>query len=427
LNPRNVLVFPGGTEIGLEVCRALSECKEVRLMSAGSPGSGHASYAYAEHFEIPAITEPGWLEALNEVIARHSVDYVIPTHEDVILALARARSEIAAHVVSSPLETCEICRSKTATYRHLRDVVRTPEVIDPADPGLHFPVFVKPDRGAGSAGARLARDRRHLAELFIERDDLIVLEHLPGEEFTIDCFSDRERGLLFSGGRKRVRTRSGISMDSYPVRDPDFEVMARAIAERLEFHGAWFFQAKFDGENRLVLLEVAPRVAGTSALHRCLGVNFPLLSIYEHDRLPITIMTNDIDVRIDRALVNRYQHDLEYDTVYVDLDDTLLVREHVNLNLVRFLYQCVNEGKRIVVLTRHAADPVQTLGRFRLGSLPDDVVHLTPGEHKSDHILAGPAIFIDDSFGERREVAEKRGIPTFDSSMIEMLFDERAR
>ena len=39
--------------------------------------------------------------------------------------------------------------------------------------------------------------------------------------------------------------------------------------------------------------------------------------------MPIRIMTNSLQVDIDRALVNRYHHKVFYTTVYVDLDDTL--------------------------------------------------------------------------------------------------------
>ena len=100
-------------------------------------------------------------------------------------------------------------------------------------------------------------------------------------------------------------------------------------------------------------MEVGARIAGTMALHRCDGVNFPLLGIYEEERAPITIMTNNAEIRIDRALVNRYQHGLTFTTVYVDLDDTLILRGRVNTILVRLLYQCVNKGKRVVVVTRN--------------------------------------------------------------------------
>jgi carbamoyl-phosphate synthase large subunit len=167
-------------------------------------------------------------------------------------------------------------------------------------------------------------------------------------------------------------------------------------------------------------------VAGTSALHRVLGVNFPLLSLYEHLRMPVALAPNDIAVRLDRALVNRYQHDLEYGHVYVDLDDTLLVGDAVNTRLVAFLYQCVNAGRRIVLITRHARDVDETLARHRLAGLWDEVVHITDERvEKADHIGEGDAILIDDSFRERRTAHERLGIATFDSSMIELLIDER--
>jgi carbamoyl-phosphate synthase large subunit len=140
----------------------------------------------------------------------------------------------------------------------------------------------------------------------------------------------------------------------------------------------------------------------------------------------VEIAPNDIDVRLDRALVNRYQHDLSYGHVYVDLDDTLLVGDAVNTRLVAFVYQCVNAGRRVVLITRHAQDVDRTLDRFRLGGLWDEVIHIEePSVEKAEHIAEADAILIDDSFRERRVARERLGIATFDSSMIELLFDER--
>jgi carbamoyl-phosphate synthase large subunit len=254
-----------------------------------------------------------------------------------------------------------------------------------------------------------------------------VMEFLPGRELTVDCFSDRERGVLFARARPRERTRAGISMATRTEPDSTFAAQhARAIAERLELHGAWFFQLREDRHGEPRLLEVAPRVAGTSALHRVLGVNFPLLSLYEHLRMPVALAPNDIEVRLDRALVNRYVHDLAYQHVYVDLDDTLLVGDAVNARLVAFVYQCVNAGRRVVLITRHAQDVATTLDRFRLTGLWDEVIHIDdPSIEKADHIAEPDAILIDDSFRERRVARERRGIATFDSSMIELLWDER--
>src|SRR5439155_23011271 len=65
--PRHVLVLPGGTEIGLEINRALSQCKEVRLFSGGTECSNHAPYVFARHFALPSVHCPGWLEALDHL------------------------------------------------------------------------------------------------------------------------------------------------------------------------------------------------------------------------------------------------------------------------------------------------------------------------------------------------------------------------
>ena len=421
-----VLVFPGGTEIGLEINSALRQCKEVELFSAGLATSNHAPFVYAQHFEIPSIHEPAWLGALNELIRRLTIDYIFPAYDDVLVALAENANRINAKIITSPLQTCLITRSKSATYRKFRDTLPVPRVYASPDSIDRFPVFVKPDKGQGSQNTHLVHDRGELEVVLHQHPTNLILEYLPGEEYTIDCFSHRDQGLLFCSGRERLRVRNGISVCTSVVARDEFRNFALAIAGQLEFHGAWFFQLKRDSEGRLKLLEIAPRIAGAMALHRALGVNFPFLSLYEQERLPIRIMTNPIEVTLDRALVNRYRHNLRYDTVYVDLDDTLVLKGKVNARLVAFLYQCANDRKKLVLLTRHTADVEQTLRNHRLAGIFDEVVRVAPRPAcKSQCIVGNNAILIDDSFSERHAVMTKLGLPTFDCSMLEMLLDDR--
>lgn len=422
----NVLVFPGGTEIGLEIGAALRDCRNIRLFSAGMAVLNHAPYVFASHTVLPPVSETGWVEALNRLIAEHRIDYIIPAHDDVIVALADHADQIDCRIISSPRETCRITRSKSQTYRCLADSAPTPRLYEGPGEVEQYPVFVKPDRGQGSLNTFLAEDEAKLKALLKSYPGSIIVEYLPGAEFTIDCFSDREKGLLFCGGRQRLRTRAGISMTSRPVQDPAFREIARAICARLDLRGAWFFQLKKDRQGQYKLLEVAPRIAGAMACHRVLGVNFPLLSIYEEQRIPIGILTNAMEVEIDRALINRYRHNLKYAKVYVDLDDTLVLNGRVNVRAVAFLYQCVNRGIPVVLLTRHTEDIDRTLRRFRLSGLFDQVVHCPRPRCKSDCIAEADAIFIDDSYSERKLVADKLGICTFDCSMLEVLMDDRA-
>lgn len=424
----SILVFPGGTEVGLEIQKALQYCKDIRLYSAGADVSNHAPYVFARHFIVPPVHDASWIDVLNRLIAEHHIDYVFPAHDDVVLALAQNAERLAAKVVSSPRETCLITRSKSETYRLFAGLLPVPTLYDDPDLIPRYPVFVKPDKGQGSLGARAVRTREHLRAIQQDQENLLIMEYLPGDEYTVDCFSDRERGLLFCRGRQRVRMRSGISMNSHSVGEAEnlvFREYAEIISTKLALYGAWFFQVKKDRSGTYKLLEIAPRIAGTMALHRVLGVNFALLSIYEQERIPFDVLVNHMDVEIDRALVNRYRHSLKYHTVYVDLDDTLIQDGLVNVDLVRFLYQCVNKNCRLILLTRHTGDVEQVLQQHRLTSLFDLIIQISGSASKADFVQEQDAIFVDDSFSERAAVASKVGIPTFDCSMVEMLLDDR--
>ena len=54
-----------------------------------------------------------------------------------------------------------------------------------------------------------------------------------------------------------------------------------------------------------------------------------------------------------------------------------------------------------------------------------EIIWLKESDSKADYIKSKSSIFIDDSFSQRQEVANRHGIPTFDGSMIEGLFDDR--
>jgi hypothetical protein len=252
----------------------------------------------------------------------------------------------------------------------------------------------------------------------------IICEYLLGEEYTVDCFSDREKGVLSAGARVRRRTRNGISVNTVTAPLPEAEGLAQIISNTLKLRGAWFFQLKRAADGELTLLEVAPHIAGSMAAHCVKGVKFPLLSIFEHERLPLSVTANAGVVELDRALSNRYRHQITFSVLYVDLDDTLILNGNVNTDVVALIYQSINRGVPVKLLTRHAGHLGQKLDKHRLKGLFDEVIHVRDREPISAHITEVDAILVDDSYAERIEVAKHRGICTFDCSMIELLISE---
>lgn len=420
----NVLVFPCGSEIGLEIHRSVSHSSHFAVHGASS-AQDHGQVTYDLYTGgLPFVGDADFVPALNRLVAAEHIDLIVPAHDDAVLTLARAQADgsLGCRVVTSELATCEIARSKRATYAALSGVIKTPRLFDEVGIG-DLPIFVKPDRGQGSKGAAVV-DRMSELESRLDADpELLMLELLPGDEYTVDCFTDRHGALLYSGGRQRQRVSNGISVRSAFVDDPQFDELAEQINESLRFRGAWFFQLKRNGQGDLVLLEVAPRVAGTMGLSRCRGVNLVLLSLFDALDQDVTVRPNAFDLVVDRALTSRYSHDVRYQHVYLDLDDFIIVREKVSPLVAAFMYQCINNGVRMHLLTRHRGDLPAILSRHRLSGMFDEIVHLRDDEEKHEYVLEQDAIFLDDSFAEREAVHRHRGVPTFDVHAVEALLE----
>lgn len=426
MKTRNVLIFPAGTEIGLEIYNALKDCKEVRLFGAGQDVSNHARFLYDTYHAVPSVQEEGWRAVFDALCRRLDIDYVFPAHDDAIVALSQCRKEISATILCPGEQVSTTTRSKSDTYRVLAGAVRVPQLYA-LDENHPYPVLVKPDRGQGAYGVRKVDSREQLQQAVDALKEPIICEYLPGEEYTVDCFSDRDRGLLYAAARSRRRIRNGIAVHTVAEELPEVHAIALRIEQALKplggIYGAWFFQLKRATLGELALLEVAPRIAGAMAMHRVTGVNFPLLTIFESERLPIRILLNEGPIEMDRALYNRYCHAIEFQTLYIDFDDTLVCHGRLNHRAVALVFAAISAKKSVILLTRHRGDLRAALDTYRLGAVFDRIVHLKAGEHKSDFIQGPVPILIDDSFAERLDVVEKLHIPTFDVSMIELLLE----
>ncbi len=422
----NVLVFPCGSEIGLEIHAALRHAKDIRLHGASSV-SDHGEFAYARYRRIDAQAgSPGLVEALNALVDEWGIDLVLPAHDSVIPLLAEATA-LRAPAAVPDAGTAAVCRDKRLTYDRLRHLGIVPADVE----GLarEYPIFAKPAIGQGSQGAeRVDGPERH-RQLLDSGIAYVFSEYLPGGEYTVDCISDAEGRLLHAAPRSRARVKSGISVRSAPASDAGAMVaMAGTIAAELRLRGAWFFQVREDREGVPKLLEVAPRIAGSMALSRMRGINYPLLHVYAHLGRPFTVLPQEHEVVLDRALANRYRTGLRYSRVYLDLDDTLVLRGAANPLLVALLYQWQARRTPVVLLTRHAGDPLECLRRHRIcPELFERIEHLRDRTPKSAAIGDdSEAIFIDDSFAERLDVHRNCGIPVFDLDAAEQLLDLRA-
>ncbi len=436
---KNVLVFPCGSEIGLEIHNALKYSKDFKLYG-GSSVDDHGKFVYENYIpDIPFIDDDGLLDFLNQAIEENDIDLIYPAHDDVVLKLSELKGDLKAHVVVSNSKTCDVCRSKSKTYKFFNEFDFIPKLYDLSKDSFddldyvgkltdgEFPIFLKPDVGQGAKGVAIANNIDDLKHHFTENPGLIAVEYLPNEEYTIDCFSANGK-LLYCEKRQRIRVKDGISVNAITVQtEESIKEIAEIINSKLTFDGAWFFQLKKDRNNQYKLLEIAPRIAGTMALHRNTGINFPLLTLYAHLGIDVSVMTNENRLTIDRALTNRFNYEIDYDRVYLDFDDTVFVKGKINTFLMMFLYQCVNESKEIILITKHIKDIRETLKELKIDiNLFDEIITLSKEDEKYKYMNDDlSAIFIDDSFSERMVISNKLKLPVFDLDAVESLIDWR--
>lgn len=420
---RNILVFPCGSEIGLDIYSSVCYSNHFHLIGASSVDD-HGRFLYEDYIPgIPFVTSPDFIPVMVNIVKERKVDAIYPAMDLVITILKEHEQEVGCRIITSSIETTQICLSKDKTYKELKGIVRTPKIYDTIIPQEEFPVFAKPKIGYGAKGTRKLVNQQEVNSFIKGKDDLLLVEYLPGEEYTVDCFTDRHGKLLYSAARKRNRVKDGISVNTFFVEDQsEYEQLALKINSTISFRGAWFYQVKRDKNGELCLLEIAARLGGSSLLSRAIGVNFALLSLFDAFDYDVAVEKNDYVVELDRALENKYKTNLEYDSVYCDYDDCLILNKNtVNIELIAFLYKCLNEGKHIYLLSKHDGDLKSELQKFRLENLFDDIIHIEKNADKADYIASCHSIFIDDSNAERQNIKKRCGIPVFSPDMIDVL------
>lgn len=432
MEKRRILIFPSGTEGALDIYQALRYSLHFELF--GFSGKlNHTDYTYPEGYyfygdERLFINHPDFEKTFIGLLKQYRIQFIIPTFDDVTLRLKEMENILPAKVVTSPYETVLLASDKKLMYKAISGCNFAPVCYENLDDVSDYPVFVKPTSGTGSQGASRVDSKEQLAMLLLKREDVVISEYLPGKEVSVDCFTDRHGDLLFIGPRIRERIWHGITFrgKTIPVED-ELRMIAKQLNEIFDFRGAWFFQAKQNQEGRFKLLEFSARQATNSALYGKLGVNFSLLSLFDAMDMDVKILFNNYPIEQERKLCANYRFHYNYDTVYVDLDDTLIVQGKVNTKLIRLIYQCINKKIRVILLTCHFQDLDKTLQTYRLSrDLFDDIIWIHNNTPKANYITNRRSIFIDNYFRARADVREKLGIPVFDVDAAECLLDESA-
>jgi carbamoyl-phosphate synthase large subunit len=285
-----VLVSAAGAPGTAALLRGLRENgeREVRLVGTDmSERSIGRQLCDAFHL-VPAGSDPGFADAMLELVEREHVDVVLPQSSFDLAGLAAERDRFPVPVLVSSPETIRRSNDKAETYSLLKRIgVPTVEFFRVA--GAHQvaeaaaalgypdnPVCFKPVFSSGSRGFRILDptvDRAHqllherpgsvamrleeALELLPEHGgtELLVMELAEGGERTIDGIADGARVVL-GHPKTRESMRAGLAMYFVTLEDAELMEIADRIVRELAIE--WFFNIQLVGDR---VIEINPRIS----------------------------------------------------------------------------------------------------------------------------------------------------------------------
>jgi len=300
----NVLVVPAGSGIAIAAIKALKQDKKIKIFSADANKLAAGLYLSYKGYITPLFNDPSFYHILNKIIKKEKIDIVIPALDTILLEFSQRRKEfedLGTKVLVSEPNTIKITRDKWITYNKLKSIVPTPRsFIEKKDVDIGFPLIIKPRDGSGSKNVYRVMSNDEL-EFFLERTpNPIIQEYLEGKEYTVDCLADMEGNLLLCIPRKRIETKSGISVKGKIVKNKRLENMAKKIASSIKFSSPFFFQAKEDKYGIPKLTEINSRISGTMSLSSHSGANILSLAVRMRMNEKIIIPKINYDLYITR-------------------------------------------------------------------------------------------------------------------------------
>ena len=109
---------------------------------------------------------------------------------------------------------------------------------------------------------------------------LLVMEYLQGDEYTVDIFMKDGKALSIIP-RRRIQTTGGITTEGIVENNKQIIALSKKIIEKLGLNYSVGIQLKYDIKGKPKVLEVNPRLQGTSVISFAAGVNLPYLTILQ--------------------------------------------------------------------------------------------------------------------------------------------------
>ena len=221
------------------------------------------------------------LDDIYNVIETKKIDLVVPFFDLACYSISKAEKYLDKMVTSSK-ETNEICTDKKALENAFKEIDELAKLEVYPTPDA-FPLIAKPRFGFGSHGLNLIQSGEQLSDLD-KSIDYVFQRFITGDEYTVDCYFDKDSKFVDCVPRKRLRVSGGEVISSITEENLYLGRLAYLIGQSIKFRGAVNMQFIYDETKKeYYLIEINSRFGGGSTLSIFAGMD--MIALIERDWL----------------------------------------------------------------------------------------------------------------------------------------------
>lgn len=270
---------------------------------------------YDEIYEVPAASDPMYVDKILEICKKEDVDVVLPFMSAELIPLHERLDDfdkINVKVAVGDLKSIDITTNKYKFYSFLKEhgfrlpkfarILKSDELKEACSKVGYpeHPVCVKATELSGSRGIRIIDPSKSRFDILFgekpnsffttfedlqstleERDEMpemMAMEYLPGEEGSVDLIADNGE-ILYMAYRESNVNLASIPQEATLRYNEEAYDIARKVVKCLGLTGSADLDFKYDKNGHPVLMEINPRIAATMQIFKEGGMNLPYLRI----------------------------------------------------------------------------------------------------------------------------------------------------
>lgn len=327
---------------GLVNCLRSNGERNIRTIGVDMSSDPSAKYVVDAFYQVPSVNDSRYCDIMVDLCRKEKVDIYFPNVLAEVDAVSSRRTDfeqIGTKLSISDSATVGIANNKLKAYKFLQAKgISTPHFY-----GVHSvqdfvvgckkmgypskPVCLKIADSSGSRGVRIIDESKNRYQLFAHEkpnsfftsfedmlsilenaeklDDMMLVEYMPGNEYSVDLLADKGK-VLYMAGRENIVSLMSVAQVSVVTKNDAAYEMSAKVVEALGLDGSIGFDFMKNANGMPVLMDINPRITATVSVIAAAGLNLPYLRIKQLLGEPLPECHIDYGTRLKRRYSEIY-------------------------------------------------------------------------------------------------------------------------